>query len=174
VGHLAVAAPGFRAPARTPRAAERLDGFGRLRLEHLLYDLIRGGELPEPEWPALARTVAEALVYLRRTGRERYAGRQHRAFAAVPAPVSEAGAGPPSGVGVLCLGENVHILGEPHTGSIVYLVIAREPWDPCPAPWYVALCEELRLCRAHGADELEPLLTAPPAFDPRLPGPMPE
>jgi hypothetical protein len=99
--------------------------------------------------------MASALVHMRRTGRAQYDARDHARIAAqeerrLPAHAARAAqrlAFPP--------GTPVRVLGEPHTGIITHPFLGHDYDSPYPAVWYVVAVLRWRVCRAHGADEIE-------------------
>jgi len=102
------------------------------------------------------RHLIGALVYLRRTGRYCYDLSHHAYQARSEARALNAdivrqvlSTGHP-------VGATVHILGEPYTGTVIHVSVGWDPPDPYPAPWYVIAVPRLQICRAHGADEIEP------------------
>lgn len=52
-------------------------------------------------------------------------------------------------------GTPVRVLGEPNTGIITHAIPGHDYDSPYPAVWYVVAAPLRRLCRAHGADEIE-------------------
>lgn len=38
---------------------------------------------------------------------------------------------------------------------MTHVVVGLDPGDPCAAAWYVVATAARRICRAHGADEVE-------------------
>lgn len=136
-------------------ARRLLDGLDRPALQRLLYTTWLS---PDTATAPRRKALAQALVHLRRTGEERYSVREHLARSAAEARTLRAGEVRQVRDAALPARTPVYILGEHHTGTVMYLVIGREAGDPCPAPWYVVAVEALRTCRAHGAEEIEPLV----------------
>jgi hypothetical protein len=99
--------------------------------------------------------MAKTLVHLRRTGREQYDARDHarrqarerRSMAAHTIEATRRMAFPE--------GTPVCVLGEVRTGTITHTVVEYDYDNPYPAVWYVVAAPLWRMCRAHGADEIE-------------------
>ncbi|WP_329011996.1 hypothetical protein [Streptomyces sp. NBC_00690] len=149
--------PSTRVPVAAPLSdiLGRLDGTPRLDLEHLLF--LAAGTLPDPGSGMYRRALAEALVHLRRTGSEAYRVHDHTArsrqeFAGLSPRIAAR-----TQYASLPRGTPVRILGEPHHGIVTHTVIAVDRDENCPAPWYTVTVHALQRCRAHGADEIEPL-----------------
>lgn len=134
-------------------ARERLDGLDRGTLQRRLYTTChRDGTEAVPE----RRALAQALVHMRRTGGERYNRRDHVLHAAQEASTLDPAAVAQVRHAAVPARGPVRILGERHTGTVIHLVIGRDPGDLHPSPWYVVAVDGLRVCRAHGAEEIEP------------------
>ncbi|MCW5251459.1 hypothetical protein [Streptomyces sp. SHP 1-2] len=149
-------------PARTTAAAgagpAALDGRSRASLERQLFETVTAGAAAVPGGRREARDLVLALIHLRRTHADvydherhlRFRRREGRCFAAEPARRGLESGHPP--------GSAVHVTGEPHNGTVIHAEPGWDPGDAYPAVWYVVAVPSLGICRAHGADELEPAL----------------
>ncbi|MFJ4803321.1 hypothetical protein [Streptomyces murinus] len=139
----------------TEQEDSRADGWSKERVERTLFARwTRGGDdLPPPETAVLAR----ALVLMRRTGLDHYGPPVRRALARAEGPVRCPVAFARAARLALPPGRTVALLGEPHSGTVTHVVVCLAHEDPYPAPWYVVACAPLGVCRAHGADEIEPV-----------------
>lgn len=145
--------------ARLRLAQTLLDGLAPLTLQRMLYaSLLR--PVPGPGADAERTALAQALVHLRRTGKDPYRVHDHVTHAAREALTLS----PPdirhALAGALPAHTSVCILGERHTGAVIRVIIGKDCGDPYAAPWYVVAVNALRACRAHGADEIEPITPA--------------
>ncbi|MFC7308228.1 hypothetical protein ACFQVC_28910 [Streptomyces monticola] len=132
---------------------ETLHGRTREELERALYRLWHH----ESRRPQAERTLlSRALVYLRRSGRFLHLPREHQEHGAAEQPFLTASACAPVYRAALSVGSRVQLSGEPHTGTVVHLVIGQDDEDVFPAAWYVVAVDALGRCRAHGSDEIEP------------------
>ncbi|MGW5733221.1 MULTISPECIES: hypothetical protein [Streptomyces] len=121
--------------------------------------------------PPALRILSDVLIHLRRFDIETFDPRSYRLHvsrsaqreASPPHPV------PPADHGILHIGEPVVVTGEPHRALIIHRTFASGGEDLHPAPWYVTAAHGPAICRAHGADELEPL-TDPRPLARRRPG----
>ncbi|MFC8824166.1 hypothetical protein ACFT9I_02270 [Streptomyces sp. NPDC057137] len=153
--------------SRLHEACCRLDGADREALQRELYAACRP-RTPAPQGTVHHLALGLALVHLRRTGADRYTAEAHLRREAAE------GRGVPAETAdrvrrtAIPLGAPVHILGERHSGTVVHLTILRDLYEKYPAPWFVVLSVPLATCRAHGADEIEPVDgRTPPIHRPR-------
>ncbi|QHC33040.1 hypothetical protein [Streptomyces sp. HF10] len=94
---------------------------------------------------------------MRRTGLDHYGPLVRHALARAEGPVRCPVALAQAARLALPPGTTVALLGEPHAGTVTHVVVCLAHEDLYPAPWYVVACEPLGVCRAHGADEIEPV-----------------
>ncbi|MFC8127452.1 hypothetical protein [Streptomyces sp. NPDC057302] len=115
--------------------------------------------------PEALRAVSDALIHLRRFGIETFDPHSYAVQLRLRAQreATQPHRAQPADRGVLTVGEPVVVTGEPHRARVIHRTFAAGGEDLYPAPWYVTAARRPAICRAHGADELEPLP------DPRLP-----
>ncbi|WP_275409193.1 hypothetical protein [Streptomyces sp. SID12501] len=99
--------------------------------------------------------IANALVYMRRTNRTQYDARDHTRSAAQERHLLVARTAEAARRMAFPTGTPVWVLGEAHTGIITHTLIGQDNDSPYPAVWYVVAAPLWRVCRAHGADEIE-------------------
>ncbi|MCX4967494.1 hypothetical protein OHA98_22580 [Streptomyces sp. NBC_00654] len=135
-----------------------IDGQSRNSLERQLFEAIRATPATDPRSRSHARRLALALIHLRRThaavydpgDHARFRRRESRCFVAELAEQSLQNGYPP--------GSAVHVIGEPYDGTVIHVAPGWDAGDPYPAMWYVVAVASLKLCRGHGADEIEPVV----------------
>lgn len=141
------------APDRLARRLRGLQGLDPHGIGLIAYRLCL-----ERDDPASLRTLGDVLIHLRRFGLETFDPSAHQAHRRLCAEQEAARPHPPypTGLGLFRVGESVVVTGEPHRAFVVHRVFATGHEDLHPAPWYVTVAHRPALCRAHGADELEP------------------
>ncbi|MEU2718840.1 hypothetical protein [Streptomyces sp. NPDC007205] len=149
--------PRVKAASHVPQQISRTADLNGLPASAIEFQLFAQWQLHSTLWPSpQQRHLVSALVYLRRTGRYCYDLSEHAHQArsetrALNADIVRHVLSTAHPVGAI-----VHILGEPHTGTVVHVSVGWDRPDPYPAPWYVVAVPHLQVCRAHGADEIEP------------------
>ncbi|MEE1738708.1 hypothetical protein [Streptomyces sp. BE147] len=150
--------PACTAPARTAAPAG-IGGQSRNSLERQLFEAIGATPANDPRGCSRTRRLALALIHLRRThtavydpgDHERFRRRESRCFVAELAERSLQNGYAP--------GSAVHVIGEPYDGTVIHAAPGWDAGDPYPAMWYVVAVAPLKLCRGHGADEIEPVVS---------------
>ncbi|MFE2936259.1 hypothetical protein [Streptomyces sp. NPDC059278] len=99
--------------------------------------------------------MAKALVYMRRTGRAQYDARDHARRQVQERRLSVTSTVEATRRMAFPEGTPVCVLGEFRTGTITHIVVEYDYDHPYPAVWYVVAAPLRRVCRAHGADEIE-------------------
>ncbi|KPI12569.1 hypothetical protein OV450_8381 [Actinobacteria bacterium OV450] len=135
-----------------PPALFLLDEVDRMTVER---ELFAAYATRQPSLASDARrlSMCRALVYMRINGSDTYspqALRERRNGGVVPQAMDarvRRTAYPE--------GTRVKITGERHLGIVVHVAVVLDSNSPYPAPWYIVLCPLLKVCRAHGAEEIE-------------------
>ncbi len=143
------------APGASAATGHTLNGLPRTAVEYQLHALwqLHRTPLATPR----QRRLVEALVYLRRTGRYCYDLSDHRRMIKTETSALLPDLATRAARAALPVGSLVRILGEPRAGVVIHMTLGWTPHDAYPAPWYVVAVPARRLCRAHGADEVEEL-----------------
>lgn len=153
--------PPHHAPGTLLQACARLDGADRLSLQRLAYRLRQQARTADDV--LRLRAMGHALVDLRRTGGNRYDAFGHVRRARARNTFVDPDLVTRVLASCLTVGEEIRIIGEPHSGEVIHRIVDVDTSDAFPAPWYVVAVDALHQCRAHGTDELEPAAGAAPA-----------
>ncbi|MCX4679100.1 hypothetical protein OG413_27990 [Streptomyces sp. NBC_01433] len=151
---------------------QSLDGAHTPVLQRQLYLLWQQADATQLRL-LLSEEMANALVYMRRTGHARYDARAHACTTDQEKQLLATRMTETVRRTAFGAGTSVRVLGEPNTGIITHAILGHDYDSPYPAVWYVVAAPLRRLCRAHGADEIEeafPQGNGTPRIRPQQPG----